>query len=427
MIDVREKPEKVERAFLIGIQYRESREGEPEELLEELEELVDNLDVEVVGSVVVKLRKRNARFLLGTGKLAEINEFCHAMNIDVIVFDDALSPSQQRNWEKETGICCIDRREVILDIFAGRATTKEAVLQISLARAEYDLPRLTNAWTHLSRQRGAVNQKGEGESQLELDRRMVRKDIQKLRNELVDVRRQRETQRKQRRKRPVPNAALVGYTNAGKSSLLNVLTGSDVYADDKLFATLDPTTKKIVLENNQDLLLTDTVGFIRKLPHDLVEAFKATLEEAVIADFLIHVVDVSNPDAEKHMETTLDVLEELGGANKRIITVFNKIDIAEEDYRLSNLRYRYPDSVFISVKSGVGIDALLEEMCTILNDELKTVRLKVPMSSYETIALLHRSSRILTEEYLDDDFVLIEAGIPPEIKGQVSDYILEEV
>ena len=423
MIDVREKPQKVERAYLIGVQFPNQEKEEAEELLDELEELASTFGVDTVGKTIIKISKTQARFLCGTGKVREIIEDCREKGADVIIFDEALTPSQQRNWERETeNILVIDRREVILDIFADRATTKEANLQIELARAEYDLPRLARAWTHLSRQRGAINMKGEGERQIELDRRMVRKRIQQLHQELTKVRKQRATQRKQRRKKPVPNAAIVGYTNAGKSSLLNRMTDSGVLADNKLFATLDPTTRKINLDNKQELLLTDTVGFIRKLPHDLVEAFKATLEEAVLADFLVHVVDGSSEDVEDHIRTTNEVLAELGADKKRTLTVFNKVDKLEDHIQRTRLRSLVPDCIFISVKTGEGIDNLRKEMEDILEEDLACTELNIPLERYDLIALLHRTSRIIEEEY-DGDRVNIKASIPATIHGKIKSFI----
>ena len=423
MINVREKPQKVERAYLIGVQFPKQDPEEAEELLDELEELAATFGVDTIGKKIIKISKPQARFLCGTGKVQEVIEDCRENCADVIIFDEALSPSQQRNWERETkNILVIDRREVILDIFADRATTKEASLQIELARAEYDLPRLARAWTHLSRQRGAANMKGEGERQIELDRRMVRKRIQQLHQELVKVRKQRATQRKQRRKKPVPNAAIVGYTNAGKSSLLNLMTDSGVLADNKLFATLDPTTRKINLNNNQELLLTDTVGFIRKLPHDLVEAFKATLEEAVLADFLIHVVDASSEDAEEHIRTTNEVLIELGADKKRTLTVFNKVDKLDSHIQRTRLRSLVQDCIFISAKSSEGIDKLREEMEDILEEDLACTELNIPVERYDIIALLHRTSRIIEEEY-EGDIVNIKASIPATIHGKIKTFI----
>ena len=424
MFEIREKPRKVERAFLVGIQFPDQTEERAHELLDELEELSDTFGVKTVGSIIIKLSKSQARFLCGTGKTAEVIEKCREVDADVIIFDEALTPSQQRNWERETkNILVIDRREVILDIFADRATTKEANLQIELARAEYDLPRLARAWTHLSRQRGATMQRGEGERQLELDRRMIRKRIQQLHQELKKVRKQRATQRKQRRKRPVPNAAIVGYTNAGKSSLLNLLTNSKVLADDKLFATLDPTTRKIALSNNQPLLLTDTVGFIRKLPHDLVEAFKATLEEAVLADFLIHVIDASNEDAEEHIIATNTVLADLGADKKRTLTIFNKIDKVQDQRVLTRLRSLIPESHFISVKDTSGIDKLIKDMEYILEEDLDQTELKIPAERYDIIALLHRTSHIFEEEFKGNT-VNIRASVPANIHGQIKSFIV---
>jgi GTP-binding protein HflX len=425
MIDIREKPQKVERALLIGVQFQHQSKEEAQELLDELEELSQTFGVTTVGKRIIKLSKTQARFLCGSGKTEEIIQECRDLNGDVIIFDEALTPSQQRNWERETeNILVIDRREVILDIFADRATTKEASLQIELARAEYDLPRLARKWTHLSRQRGATNMKGEGERQIELDRRMVRKRIQQLHQELAKIRKQRATQRKQRRKKPVPNAAIVGYTNAGKSSLLNIMTGSDVLADNKLFATLDPTTRKVLLENKQELLLTDTVGFIRKLPHDLVEAFKATLEEAVLADFLIHVVDASNNDAEEHIRTTNEVLKELGADMKRTLTIFNKVDLIDSQIKLTRLRSLVPDALFISVKSKEGISKLKSEIEQILEEELSSTELNIPFDRYDIIDLIHRTSHIIEEEY-NDDTVNIKASIPATIHGQIKSFIID--
>src|SRR5471032_3342958 len=319
---------KAQRAFLVGVQTPDMPEGEGEELLLELTELVENLGLSIVRSALVRLRAPSPALFLGKGKAEELMATAKECGAEVIVFDSALSPAQQRNWEELAGMAVIQRQEVILEVFADRAHTREAVLQVALARMEYSLPRLTRAWTHLSRQRGAGSMGGEGETQLEQDRRVVRDRIAHLKQELAQVVRQRGVQRTRRVRVPLPTASIVGYTNAGKSSLLTKLTGSSVLAEDKLFATLDPTTRQLVLPGNQKLLLTDTVGFIRRLPHGLVEAFKATLEEVVVADFLIHVVDVTNPNFEQHHATTLSVLEELGAGDQTIVTVFNKVDIA---------------------------------------------------------------------------------------------------
>src|SRR3954471_11035138 len=320
-----DKPAKLERAFLVGVQTSDMKDGEAAELLGELRELVENLRITVTRSTLVNLRRPNPSLLLGSGKTDEIIAEAKADGADVIVFDEALSPAQQRNWEELSGLAVIDRQEVILEIFADRAHTREAILQVALARMEYSLPRLTRAWTHLSRQRGKGAMGGEGETQLEVDRRIVRDRIAHLKEELKKVVSQRDVQRRKRQRIPIPTCAIVGYTNAGKSTLLNSLTGAQVLAANKLFATLDPTTRQLVLRGNQKLLVTDTVGFIRRLPHGLIEAFKATLEEALVANFLIHVLDVTAPNLAAHHETTMSVLKELGAdEGKRILTVFNK-------------------------------------------------------------------------------------------------------
>jgi GTP-binding protein HflX len=295
MFDIKERPKQVERALLIGVYKDGEQKEESESLLAELDALVDTLEIPVIDRLLVKVQARNARYFVGSGKAEEIAERAKQLEIDVIVFDNGLSPAQQRNWEALTGVAVIDREEVILDIFGRRARTKEARLQVDLARMEYSLPRLTRAWSHLSRQGGGLGGKGEGETQLESDRRLVRAQIDRLKSDLELVRLRRATQRKQRQRLPLPSAAIVGYTNVGKSALLKKLTGAQVLVEDKLFATLDTTTRRVLLPSGQSLLLTDTVGFVRNLPHRLIEAFKATLEEAVLSDFLIHVLDASHP------------------------------------------------------------------------------------------------------------------------------------
>lgn len=337
MFEVREKPQKVERALLVSIYFNEKDLPETRAMLEELDDLVSNLDIQVVGKELVRSREIHAKFLCGTGKAQEICDLAHSLDVDCVVFDNMLAPSQQREWERLIDVCVIDREEVILDIFAQRARTREATLQVDLARMQYSLPRMARMWAHLDRQGGGSGggkggfgaARGEGEKQIEVDRRLARSRIEAIQKELEDVRRQRATQRKDRERQGMPTAAIVGYTNAGKSSLLSFVSGADVMAKDMLFATLDTTTRKISLPDGQALLLTDTVGFIRNLPHRLVEAFKSTLEEAVLADFLIQVVDVSDPDAYRHFETTLEVLAELGAVDKPMVVVFNKLDKLE--------------------------------------------------------------------------------------------------
>jgi len=404
------RSDKRERAFLIGVQTQKMAIGEGAELLTELKELVENLRMSVTQSMLVNLRAFTPATLLGSGKTNELIELAKADGADVIVFDEALSPAQQRNWEELSGLVVIDRQEVILEIFADRAHTREAVLQVALARMEYSLPRLTRAWTHLSRQRGKGALGGEGETQLEQDRRIVSDRIVHLKHELATVVKQRETQRRRRLRVPVPTAAIVGYTNAGKSSLLNRLTGANVLAEDKLFATLDPTTRQLVLPNRQKLLITDTVGFIRRLPHGLVEAFKATLEEVIVADFLIHVVDVTDPNFVHHHATTLSVLAELGATGMPIVTAFNKVDAADDTMR-AHARHLAADGFFVSAHSGEGIEALLGRCAELIAHEFGSVELFVPHSRYDVIAKLHALGHVQNEEQRDDG-ILIQGRFP---------------
>jgi len=424
MFDVREKPKMVERAFLVGVQKPGESEEQIHLLLDELDELVQTLGIGIVGVETVKLRQPQARFLMGTGKVDELLEKVREVQADCIVFDVELSPAQQRNWESTSGLCVIDRQEVILDIFSDRAQTKEAVLQVELAKSEHSLPRLKNAWTHLSRQRGGggVTQRGEGEAQNELDQRMVRDRIAKLKKELVQVIRHRKTQRKQRQRLPVPTAAIVGYTNAGKSTLLNALTGATVLSEDKLFATLDPTTRQLILDSGQKLLLTDTVGFVRKLPHRLVDAFRATLEEALVADFLIHLVDASNPEFRAHEETTLAVLKELGAESKRILTVYNKVDLHQPSEELG-IPELPRDALKTSAKTGAGLDKLkaaFEEQ--LLGDFQKRI-LMIPHDRYDLINLLHRAGAV-KEETAKPEGVQINANLPLRLLSQFEKFAI---
>ncbi|MFQ3224472.1 MAG: GTP-binding protein HflX [Lentimonas sp.] len=416
----------VERAMLIGITLPGEADSTTRSLLDELRELVTTLGIGIQHEVQLSTRKPQAKFLTGSGKAQELIEEAKAHDCDVIVFDNELTPAQQRNWEQaaEDKILVIDRQEVILDIFGKRAQTREAVLQVELARLEYNLPRLKSAWSHLSRQRGGGSmQRDAGETQQELDQRMVRTQITRVKRELEGVIQHREVQRKKRMTVPVPTCAIVGYTNAGKSSLLNKLTNSDILVEDKLFATLDPTSRRCPLPSGQPLVVTDTVGFVRNLPHKLVNAFKATLEEAVVSNFLIHVLDINSPEIEAHAETTLSVLRGLGADEKKIITVFNKIDdLWAEDTRLA-LSFRYPDALFVSAHSGEGIPELLKHMEGIVESDFAQLRLLIPHDRYDLVARLHREGGVRKEEARDDGTYIV-GSVPERLLSAVHPYLL---
>ena len=431
--EIREKPEMVERALLVGLGMPGDSRRERAALLAELEDLVSNLGIGIVGTMLEFTREMQAKYLCGIGKAEEIRAKVEELNADCVIFDNLLSPGQQREWEKLTNVTVIDREEVILDIFAKRARTREAVLQVDLARMQYALPRMTGMWKHLDRQRGGSGggkgggaaARGEGEKQIEVDRRLARERIEAIRDELEVVRRQRGTQRKERNRQGIPSAAIVGYTNAGKSSLLNLITGAGVLAQNILFATLDTTSRKIELPDGQPLVLTDTVGFIRNLPHRLVEAFKSTLEEATLADFLIQVVDASDREALRHFETTCEVLAELGAADKPMVVVWNKTDLIPEDQREEMLaalsaKVQCP-CITCSVKEERGVEELLVACVEMLSHRVSKERYRIPLAESRIIAIMHRDGKVLSTEYEDND-AIVEAILPHEFAARLESY-----
>ena len=431
--EIREKPEMVERALLVGLGMPGDSRRERTALLAELEDLVSNLGIGIVGTMLEFTREIQAKYLCGIGKAEEIRARVEELNADCLIFDNLLSPSQQREWEKLANVTVIDREEVILDIFAKRARTREAVMQVDLARMQYALPRMTGMWKHLDRQRGGSGggkgggaaARGEGEKQIEVDRRLARERIEAIRDELEVVRRQRGTQRKERTRQGIPTAAIVGYTNAGKSSLLNLITGAGVLAQNILFATLDTTSRKIELPDGQPLVLTDTVGFIRNLPHQLVEAFKSTLEEAVLADFLIQVVDASDEDALRHYETTCEVLTSLGAEDKPMVVVWNKCDLIPEELREVTLqalssKVNCP-SLSMSVLENKGVEALLASCVEMLSHRVERQTYRIPLAESRIIAIMHRDGKVLNTEYEGND-AIVEAILPKEFAARIANY-----
>ena len=419
------QPKRKEKALLIGLERDGVNRWDLQESLDELAELARSAGAEVAGTITQKLDQPTAPYYIGKGKVEQVAEQCKKDAVTSVIFDDELSPAQGRNLEKLTSRKVIDRTQLILDIFAQRARSREGRLQIELAQLQYLLPRLTRMWNHLSRQSGGIGTRGPGETQLEVDRRRVQERIAKLARELEQVRKQRGIQREGRRRHHWPVAALVGYTNAGKSTLLNRLTGADVFAADKLFATLDPTTRQFMLPNNQKVLLTDTVGFIKKLPHTVIESFKATLEEVHEADLLIHVVDLSHANFSDQIDAVNNVIRELDAHGKQTLTVFNKIDAVENRELVEAQLRAAPNSVAISAATGEGIDEMLRELQHQLSAWRLRAAYRIPASESALIAEIHRVGHVLEIRY-EDENVEVRAHVPPELQGKLSAFVIDE-
>ncbi len=419
---------KTERVFLIGVELKGAKNEDGDDSLDELSELATTAGGVVVGEGSQKLAAPCAATFIGKGKAAEFAAECKRADVDTVIFDDELTPAQSRNLEKVFNCKILDRTSLILDIFAQRARTREGKLQIELAQLRHLLPRLTRFWGHLSRQAGGIGMRGgEGETQLETDRRRVQDRIARLSRDLELVRRQRSTQRNARQRNHWALASIVGYTNAGKSTLLNTLTGTHVLAEDKLFATLDPTTRRLRLPTNQNVLLTDTVGFIRKLPHGLVEAFKATLEEVAQTDLLIHVVDVSHPEAEQQIQAVNAVLKEIGADGKPTLMVFNKIDQLNGNRNmLVRFLERHPQGVAISATDGEGLPSLLAQLGSQLRPVRDFLELSVPHEQAGVIARLHEVGQIIERNY-DGDTAKFKARIPPHLRDEFAPFFVREL
>src|ERR1700736_1131692 len=413
MIETRPK-NSPERALLIGLEKAGVSKWDLRDSMDELRELASSAGAEVVDTVTQKLQRPTAPYYIGKGKAESIKDSFQHRQVTSVIFDDELSPAQGRNLENLLSRKVLDRTQLILDIFAQRARSREGRLQIELAQLQYLLPRLTRMWHHLSRQTGGIGTRGPGETQLEVDRRRVQDRISRLERELESVRKTRAVQRQGRKRHQWPVAAVVGYTNAGKSTLLNLLTGADVVAENKLFATLDPTTRNLTLPNKQRLLLTDTVGFLRKLPHTLIESFKATLEEVSQADLLIHIVDLSHPRVDEHIEAVNNVTKELGAFGKQTLIVFNKIDALQNDELIDIYKERFPGSVAISAHTGEGVNKLVQALQDALSAWRLRSRFKIPASESALIAEIHRVGHVLELRYEGND-ALVVAHVPPEL------------
>lgn len=418
-----------ERAVLVGIDYKDALESLLESSLAELARLTDTAGAVVVATVSQRLDAPNPRTFVGSGKAEEIADLCRSFAADVVIFDEELTPSQQSNLEKAMprDVKVIDRTALILDIFALHATTKEGRLQVRLAQNQYLLPRLRGMWAHLASNRmggGVGSRFGEGESQLEVDRRMVRKRITSIRRELEQVSRMRQTQRSARYASGVFKVAEAGYTNAGKSSLLNRLSGSDVLSYDKLFATLDSTTRKLVLPEGREVTLTDTVGFIRKLPTTLVEAFKSTLDEIRSADLILHVVDASSDERDAQMRAVEGTLEQIGAQGISRILVFNKIDLVEPSVRAA-LSARFPSAVLVSAETGEGADSLIEAIARAASASEKVMEVLVPYSRGDVVSIAHERCSVLAESY-DERGTALTVRVPSDLTALFEGYALSD-
>jgi len=403
-----------EKVILVGVSEQDGDDAE--DSVAELAELVKTAGATVVGTMIQKREMRHPGTYIGTGKVEELAELIHVLGATGIVCDDELSPAQLKNLEDLLDTKVMDRTLVILDIFAARASTSEGKIQVELAQLKYRLGRLTGLGRSMSRLGGGIGTRGPGEKKLEMDRRLIKDRIAQLNRELKEVRMHRDVTRAQREKNAKPVAAIVGYTNAGKSTLLNTLTDAGVLEEDKLFATLDPTTRVLELKGRQEILLTDTVGFIRKLPHHLIEAFKSTLEEAKYADYILHVVDASNPQMDKQMLIVYETLYNLDVKNKTVITLFNKQDVRTDREPLHDFKADY--TLSISAKNGTGLEELKDLLCEILRENKVLVERVIPYAKAGIIQQIRKSGELLEEQYQEDG-IYVRAYVPMDVYGRL--------
>jgi GTPase len=411
-----------EKAVALGIYSRRTDKWKEEQSLEELSTLAVTAGAEVRKVFVQEKPRMDPAYYSGKGKLEELKEYCDAQDIDLVLFDDPLSPAQMRNIEKLLDRKVLDRTQLILDIFAQRAKTAEGKLQVELAQIDYLLPRLTGKGIALSRLGGGIGTRGPGETKLEFDRRRLRERRARLLKQLEHVKKIRELQRASRSEIPLPIAALIGYTNAGKSTLFNRLTGSNAFASPILFATLDPAMKSIRAKNNQVILISDTVGFIQKLPHELIAAFRATLEEVIQAHVLLHVIDISNPNSDEQIEAVQETIRELGVEHKPVIHVLNKIDLLESDTgMLQSFRNRLGETVAVSAETGEGINELVESIVKTLALFWQRVQLSIPLQEQSLIAQLHHQGKVYGKHYTDGH-VELDVEVPKRLAEKLRSY-----
>ncbi|MCH9811575.1 GTPase HflX [bacterium] len=417
--------ENIKKALLVGVHFSGCPTDSCRDHVKELAELAKTLGVEECREIYCPIKKMTAATYIGSGKVEEIRDIVAAEKIDVVIFDDVITPNQQKNIENVAKVPVLDRTEVILEIFALHARTKEAMLQIEMAKIRHQLPRLKRMWTHLSRQRGgSVSARGAGEKQIEVDKRLLKQKLRSIEREVKEVVKVREQNRKGRLKTGVPTFSIVGYTNAGKSTLLNSLTGSEVLVEDKLFATLDTTARAYQLPNRSKIVLVDTVGFIRKLPHALVKAFRSTLEEVCYTDVLIHLIDCSKKGSMERFEATMEVLKELGIKDKPVMVVLNKVDLLKSKEQVRKFNVVYDNVIAVSAKTGEGFEELLEVLEREAARFSKKAHLRIDQGNARLIDEIKKEGRVLHTDYEGND-VLMEVEIPEHMERKVQAFLVE--